>query len=176
MQLLSTISVRTLQLLSQFFKTSHLLFYTTTGAQKSKWSSWMRPRKGLHPITFQIPQAKIPNGNFEHTLNHGDGWETNLWVADLQQVDGFSADVDVVGNMSQEYRHAVLHVFGDQSVALHPEVFVCRDEEALNARCSTSAPPLRAATINQLYQLGRLHKFIYTKIDASILSVVVVNS
>lgn len=37
--------------------------------------------------------------------------ETYLRAADLQQVDGFPANVHVVGEVSQEEGHAVLHIF-----------------------------------------------------------------
>lgn len=87
--------------------------------------------------TIKVICLNATDGISGHTLNHGDGWETNLWAADLQQVDGFSADVDIVGDVSQEDGHAVLHILGDQSVALHPEVLVCRDEEVFIAHSSS---------------------------------------
>lgn len=53
--------------------------------------------------------------------------ETYLRAADLQQVNGLPANVHVVGEVSQEEGYAVFHIFGNQSVALDPEVFVCRN-------------------------------------------------
>lgn len=73
-------------------------------------------------------------------LTHDDGSETNLWPADLQQVDGFSADVNIIGNVPQEDGNTVLHILGDQSVALHPEVLVCRDTYVWIANSSTAYP------------------------------------
>lgn len=52
---------------------------------------------------------------------------TNLWAADLEEVDSLSADINVIGDVSQEEGNAILHILGDQSVALNPEVFICRD-------------------------------------------------
>lgn len=52
---------------------------------------------------------------------------TYLRAADLQQVNGLPANVHVVGKVSQEEGHAVFHIFWNQSVALDPEVFVCRN-------------------------------------------------
>lgn len=57
--------------------------------------------------------------------------KTNLWAADFEEVDGFSTDVHVIGNVSQEDWHAVLHILRDQSVALNPEVFVCKNSKML---------------------------------------------
>lgn len=53
--------------------------------------------------------------------------KTYLWAADLQQVNVLPADVHVVGEVSQEDGHAVLHVLWNQSVSLDPEVLVCRN-------------------------------------------------
>lgn len=50
----------------------------------------------------------------------------NLRAADLEEVDGLPTDVYVIGNVSQEEGHTVLHILWDQSVALDPEVFICR--------------------------------------------------
>jgi len=49
----------------------------------------------------------------------------HLRAADLQQVDGLAADVDVVGDVSQEDGHRVLRVLGDQGGAALPEALVC---------------------------------------------------
>lgn len=53
--------------------------------------------------------------------------DTNLWAADFEQVDGLSADIHVISDVSQEDGHAILHILGNQSVALNPEMFVCKN-------------------------------------------------
>lgn len=35
---------------------------------------------------------------------------TNLWAADLEEVDGLSTDVHVIGDVSQKEGHTVLHI------------------------------------------------------------------
>lgn len=35
---------------------------------------------------------------------------TNLWAADLQEVDGLSADIYIIGDVSQEDRNTILHI------------------------------------------------------------------
>lgn len=54
---------------------------------------------------------------------------TNLWAADLEEVDCLSADVHIIADVSQEDGHTILHILGDQSVALDPEVFVCTNSK-----------------------------------------------
>lgn len=60
----------------------------------------------------------------------------NLWATDLEEVDGLPTDIHVIGDVSQEDRHAVLHILRDQSVALDPEMFVCRHLKTPITRCS----------------------------------------
>ena len=50
--------------------------------------------------------------------------DTDLGTADLEQVDGLAADVDVVSDVSEEGGDAGLGLPGDEGVALHPEVLV----------------------------------------------------
>ena len=50
--------------------------------------------------------------------------KADLGTADLQQVDGLPADVDVVGDVPEEDGHVLLHAARDQGVPLRPEVFI----------------------------------------------------
>lgn len=35
---------------------------------------------------------------------------TNLWAADLEEVDGLSADVHIIGDVFQEDGNTILHI------------------------------------------------------------------
>lgn len=50
----------------------------------------------------------------------------HLRAAELQQVDGLPADIHVVRDVLQERGHAVLHLLGDEHVAVRPVRLVCR--------------------------------------------------
>lgn len=66
--------------------------------------------------------------------------KTNLWAADLEEVYGLSTDVHVIGDVSQKNGHTVLHILCDESVALDPEVFVCRNSKTPITCRSTIQP------------------------------------
>lgn len=91
---------------------------------------WQRRRIQSESLTGR---AKTETNPHLHAALSSCRKVSHLWAADLQEVDGLPADVHVVGDVPQEHGNAVLHVPGDQGVALDPEVFVCTNSRFIQA-------------------------------------------
>lgn len=64
-------------------------------------------------------------------------------TAELQQVDGLPTDVHIVGNMFQEHGNTVLHLFGNEHVAMGPVKLVWTEHGQNMMICSYNGPDPR---------------------------------
>ncbi len=54
-----------------------------------------------------------------------------------QKVDGLPTDIDVVGQVSQEQRCAILYIFGYHHIAMGPVMLVCNVHNNISYTSST---------------------------------------